>query len=93
MQSIKWVFRAKQASDNYIASALVRDAMRGNGEQKSVAGFGESVGIAESVDDAADVEGIGTVAKNAKVIEKAKGLVDVAVLGAESVNLFGYVWF
>lgn len=56
-------------------------------------GFGEPVGIAESVDDAADVEGIGTVAKNAKVVEKAKGLVDVAVFGAESVNLFGYVLF
>lgn len=56
-------------------------------------GFGEPVGIAETVDDAADVEGIGTVSKNAKVIEKAKGLVDVAVFGAESVNLFGYVLF
>lgn len=56
-------------------------------------GFGEPVGIAESVDDAAGVEGIGTVAKNAKVIEKAKGLVDVAVFATESVNLFGYVLF
>lgn len=58
---------------------------------KAVVGFIEAVGVAESVDDAAEVEGVGTVTVKAEAVEEAEGFVDVAVGGAEAVDFFGEV--
>ena len=38
---------------------------------------------------AAEVEGVGAVSTEAETVEKAECLVDIAVFGAEFVNLFG----
>lgn len=86
-----WVLRIKQASDDDIASTLVGDRIRSNREGKAVVGFGEAVGVAESVDDGGDVERVGGVAAEAEVVEEAEGFVDAAVHGAEFVNLLGPV--
>ena len=54
-------------------------------------GFGEAVGVAECVNDGVDVERVWLVSTEAEAVQKAERLVDIAVFGAESVNLFGPV--
>ena len=52
-------------------------------------GFREAVGVTECVNDGVDVEGVWLVSAEAEAIQKAKRHIDIAVFGAESVNLFG----
>lgn len=49
--------------------------------------FRETVGITESVNYAAKIEGVGSVASEAKQVQKAESFVHVAVAGAEVMNL------
>lgn len=49
-------------------------------------GFFKAIGVAESVDDAADIEGVRPEAAAAELLEEAEGGVGVAVDGAELVD-------
>ena len=49
------------------------------------------MGVAECVNDGVDVERVWLVSTEAEAVQKAKRLVDIAIFGAESVNLFGPV--
>lgn len=92
MQCAIWVSRIKQTSDEHIAGALVRDTVtRRNREEKSSMGFGEAIGVAKSVDYAAEIKRVGKVAAEAEAVKKTECFVDVAVFGAEGVNPFGPV--
>lgn len=87
MQSGMWALGIKQASNKYITSPLIRDAVRGNGKDKAVVGFLEAFGITKPMNYAAEIEGIRAVAAEAEMIEKGKSLIDFAVLGTEIVDL------
>lgn len=50
-------------------------------------GFGEAIGIAERVNDATEIEGVGAVPTKGEAVKKAKRVIDLAVLDAESMNL------
>lgn len=49
-------------------------------------GFEESVGVAESVYDAADIEGVGAESAEAELVEEADGSVGIAGFSAELVD-------
>lgn len=50
-------------------------------------GFDKTMGIAERVNDATEIERVRAVPTEGETVEKAKRVVDVTILGAESVNL------
>lgn len=68
-QCAMWGLRIEQPSDDDIASALVGDTIRSNGVGKAVVGFREPIGVAKSVKNAAEVEGVRTVAEKAEAVE------------------------
>lgn len=89
-QRAPWVARIEQSSDDRVAGALVRDDItRRNEGDEPTAGLLEPARVAESVDHAAEVERVGSVAAEAEVVEEAEGGVDVPVAGAEIVYLPG----
>ena len=51
--------------------------------------FREAVGITESVNYAAKIEGVGAVASETNLVQKAESFVHVAVADAEGMNLSG----
>lgn len=61
--------RAKQTSDEDVASALVGDTTGINEEEKPVVGFGETMGVTERVNHTAEVERVGAVAAEAEAVE------------------------
>lgn len=54
-------------------------------------GFIEAVRSTQAVNYAAEVKGIGAVAMEAEVVEKAEGFIDVTVFVAELVDFLGPV--
>lgn len=75
--------RVEEARDEDVGGAVVRDAGRRGGEEEEPSvGLVGAAGVAESVDDAGEVEGVGAVTAEAEAIEEAEGLVDVAIDGA-----------
>lgn len=65
--------------------------MGGNSKKEPAVSFGEAAGIAQSMDNAAKIEGIGAVAVETELIEEAKSFVDIAVKSAELVDFPGPV--
>lgn len=53
--------------------------MGGNEEKKAMMRFRKTIGITESVENAADVEGVGAEAAEAELVEKAECGVGIAV--------------
>lgn len=53
--------------------------MGGNEGKKAVVGFSKAFGMAESVENAADIEGVGSEAAAAELVEETEAGVGVAV--------------
>lgn len=58
----------EEAGEEDIGGAVVGEGVGGKGEEEAAVGLGEAVGVAESVDDAAEVEGVRAVAAEAEAI-------------------------
>lgn len=72
----------EEARDEDVAGALVGGAAGGDEGEEAVVGFSEAPGVAERVEDAADVEGVRLKAAAAEVVQEAEGGIGVAVDGA-----------
>lgn len=84
-----WVSGMEQAGNEDVTCSLLQEVvgLGGDEEKKLVVGLGVAVGVAESMDNAANVKGIETVAAKANVAKKVKSRIDVPVNGAELVNV------
>lgn len=82
----------EQTGNEDITCSLVQEVgLGGDEEKKLVVSLGVAVGVAESVDNAANVKRIETVPAKANVTKKVKSRIDVPVNGAELVNVLGPV--
>lgn len=91
MQRLNWGLRVKKFGDDDIARALIGDGIRRQESEKTRVSFTRAFGIAECVDDAAEIEGVGVITVEAEVVEEGEGFVYVAVQGAEAVDFLGPV--
>lgn len=88
-----WGFSVEEAGEEDIGGAVVGEgvAVGGKGEEEAAVGLGEAVGVTESVDDAAEVEGVRAVAAEAEAIEEAESFVDIGFDCTQGVDSFSPV--
>lgn len=69
----------KETSKENIGSAGVGERVGGKGEEEAAVGLGKASGVTESMDDAAEVEGIRAVATEAKAVKEANCLINIGL--------------